>query len=167
MFFLRKLNVDRYVLQLFYEAVLQSILPFGMICAFGKHAQPRPGRRGGSVGVTRCQLLSCVILSKAKYIINDPAHSLHNSFRLSCRSNGRILQWTMTTARFSKSFVPSVIRHLTSGLSVGICNIYMVQYIFIFTFIYLLVDYNAVGHSQGSCSPVHVVFMSVCQHMLE
>lgn len=67
MFFLQRLNsfnVDCYILQLFYKAVLQSILSFGLISVFGNTCNQDQDKRGQDGGYTGCDQMSAAQLWK-------------------------------------------------------------------------------------------------------
>ena len=128
LFFLRKLNqfrVDRFILQMFYKAVLQSVLSFGLVCTFGNmrvqdHAKLQrmiktASRIIGVDQVSAAELYDHLILKKADQILNDPTHPLHQKFCRSTRSSGRFLQNKIRTTRYSKSFVPTAIRALNNS----------------------------------------------------
>lgn len=65
--------------------------------------------------MSAAQLCKDLSQSKAKRILNDPAHPLHNSFQLSCRGKVRILQRKIRTATVGLGFVPSAIRLLNKN----------------------------------------------------
>ncbi|KAK0146668.1 RNA-directed DNA polymerase from mobile element jockey [Merluccius polli] len=115
MLFLRKLNdfrLDSSILQLFYKSLLQSILSFGLICVFGnlrvqnqKKLQRIIKSASRVIGVDQAstiQLYNELILGKMEHILADPTHPLFPTFVRSTRSNGRILQRAIRTARYHK-----------------------------------------------------------------
>uniref|UniRef100_A0A671TU97 Reverse transcriptase domain-containing protein n=1 Tax=Sparus aurata TaxID=8175 RepID=A0A671TU97_SPAAU len=123
MFFLRKLKhfqIDSCFLQMFYKSLLQSVLSFGIICAFGnmyiqdqKKLQRVVKIASRIIGVDQvsvAQLHNDLSLNKIDQILNDSTHPLHLSFLRSSRSSGRILQRKIRTTSYNKSFVPTAIR---------------------------------------------------------
>ena len=109
-----------YVLLLSYKAVLQSVLPCGLVCVFGNlRNQDRfqcmikmASRVVGCDQTSAAQLCKDLILSKAECILNDPTHPLHNRFQLRHQGKERFLQKKIRTDRFSKAFVSLTIRLL-------------------------------------------------------
>ena len=99
---------------MFYKTLLQSVLSFGLICAFGnmyiqgqKKLQRIVKIASRIIGVDQVSDLS---LKKIDQILYDSTHPLHLTFLRSSRSSGRILQRKIRTTRYNKSFVPTAIR---------------------------------------------------------
>ena len=102
MFFLRKLNhfkIDSCLLQMFYKTLLQSVLSFDLICAFGNmdiQDQKKLLRivkiASKIIGVDQISvalLHNDLSLKKIDQILNDSTHTLHLMFLSSSRSSGR------------------------------------------------------------------------------
>jgi len=130
MFFLMKLNhfrIDSCILQMFYKALLQSVLSFGLICAFGnmyikdqnklQRIVKTASKIIGVDQVSVAQLYNNLSLKKTEQIINDSTHPLHQNFLKSNRSSGRLLQRKIRTTRYSNYFVPTAIRLYNNQLA--------------------------------------------------
>ena len=126
LFFLRKLrafNVDKEVLHLFYNAVVQSILTFGISCIGetialkDKKMLNRSIRKSGKITSktlpTFEELYEQYATSKAISILKDTTHPMFKEFIRSDRSK-RLIQPKTNTERYRKSFVPSMSRRLRS-----------------------------------------------------
>ena len=129
LFFLRKLcgfNIDKKILELFYNAVIQSILTFGICCIGEKITSgdkeilnktiKKSGKIVSTVLPTFEELYEKYMISKASDILKDKTHPLFKEFIRSERSL-RIIQPKTKTERFKKSFVPSASRRLSSTSS--------------------------------------------------
>ena len=118
---LSKLKVDNTIMELFYRAIVQSIMSFSVICWYGncslesKHKLTRIIEMCVRLGVKNAQPLDeiytkCVV-QRCKVIANDELHPLHASYAM--LPSGR--RWRSTkarTARYANSFIPSSIRVL-------------------------------------------------------
>lgn len=120
MFFLMKLasfRIDSCMLQLFYKALLQRLLVFGLICAYGnmlkkdqKKLQHTVKAASGIIRIDQvsvAQRFNDLCISKTQQTLNDPTHPLHQFFLESNRSNrpNRLLQRKIRTSRYNKSFI--------------------------------------------------------------
>ena len=129
LFFLRKLRqfkVSGTILHLFYRSVIQSILLYNQLCYFEsakaedverlekvtKKAEKIIGQEVTSLK----DIHECTCLEKAKGILNDSSHPLHDIIvsQKSKRGTERYLSFRCRTERFCKSFVPTAIRSLNN-----------------------------------------------------
>ena len=118
---LGKLNVDNTIMELFYRAIVQSIMSFSIICWYGncssesKLKLTRIIEMCGRLGVENAQSLDDIytkcLVQRCKVIVNDELHPLHASYAL-LPSGRRWRSIKARTARYAKSFVPSSIRVL-------------------------------------------------------
>ena len=127
LFFLKKLKsfrINSNILTLFYQAVIQSVITFGISCWGGsitewdKHRINRAIKKAEKI--VGCELTSFNdlyrknSLYKAMHIANDPSHPLYNDYLISGRS-GRFITIQSKTERYRKSFVPSTARKLSES----------------------------------------------------
>ena len=124
MFFVRKLNyfkVDKTLISLFYQSVIQSIISF-CICIWGGNANSKAISKIDSVAkyaskiTCSDQLLFDQILSKFTEkkiikIMKDQTHPLNEFIQFSSRSNRLIIMKTRTE-RYKRSFLPRAIKDL-------------------------------------------------------
>ena len=128
LFFLRKLNsfgVDSCILKLFYTAIVQSIIVFGINCwgtsitASDKLKLQRTiGKAKRIVGTTLPSfdlLLDSLSTSKALNILKDQSHPLHSEFIKSKISRHRLIMPKIRTERYRNSFIPSTSKRLSSS----------------------------------------------------
>ena len=122
MYFLRKLRsfrVDSTILQLFYQAVVQSAFSFGIIVWFQcltKNDRRKLDRiQKWACVVTGCELTTVYELyvtrvkSKVESILKDNSHPLHDEFVL-LRSGRRYRMPKIRTSRYHDTFVPTAIK---------------------------------------------------------
>ena len=124
MFFVRKLNsfnIDKTIISLFYQSVIQSLVSF-CICIWGGNAIVKDIKNITSIihqvnKITEIEHLSFdqILMKfsekKMKKIINDNTHPLFNKISFSNRSNRLILIKT-STERYRQSFVPRTVKYL-------------------------------------------------------
>ena len=118
---LRSFNVSQKILQMFYTAVIGSVLTFGMSCWGGNLSKQDKGRldklirkAGGVIGRKQDDLGTLhdrVVIRKYHKIMSDNTHPLREEFesRKTERSNRFRLPATRTT-RYKQSFIPTAIR---------------------------------------------------------
>jgi len=115
---LRKLNIEDKILDLFYSAIVQSVMSFSIVCWFGnsniqsKDKLNRIINNCAKLGVKNVVPLSDIYnkctIQRSKTIFNDNTHPL-NSFYEYLPSGRRLRALSCRTARYAKSFVPSSI----------------------------------------------------------
>ena len=124
MFFVRKLNyfkIDKSLISLFYQSVVQSIISF-CICVWGGNANSRAISKINSVAKQSFKITNIPQLSfseiLAKYtekkiirIIKDTTHPLHMQICFSARSK-RLAIIRTKTERYRKSFIPRAVKQL-------------------------------------------------------
>ena len=124
MFFVRKLNyfkVDKTLISLFYQSVIQSIISF-CICIWGGNANSKAISKIDSVAkyaskitcsdqLSFDQILSKFTEKKIIKIMKDQTHPLNESVQFSSRSNRLIIMKTRTE-RYKKSFLPRAVKDL-------------------------------------------------------
>ena len=119
MFFLRKLkkfNVDRTILHLFYQSIIQSVLLFNLICFYGNLTQAdktkleRPRKIAQRIIGIELPPLSVLfedrLLTKITSIMKDPSHPLFSCFTFN-RSGIRLRVPITRRARYRNSFIPN------------------------------------------------------------
>ena len=125
MFFVRKLhyfNVDKTLISLFYQAVVQSLISF-CICIWGGNANHKDISKICSVakqaskitGISQLTFDAVLTIFTEKKIIricNDENHPLFSQIMFSNRS-GRIILMRTRTERYKRSFLPRAIKHLS------------------------------------------------------
>ena len=114
---LRKINVSRRILSLFYKATIESILSFCIVVWYGNTTSAerkklkRVIRTAHNLGCTTSSLedlYKTAIMKKLKEIRSEKQHPLHNQITL--LPSGRRLNNPYTrTTRFKNSFIPSAI----------------------------------------------------------
>ena len=127
LYFLRKLNecrVDRTIMKLFYESVIQSVLTFNFICFFGsmpkKHKLDLDRFRKSAERCIGLPLatLDCLyeqtLSKKLSSIMRDSSHPFHDLIGYN-RSGIRLLVPVTRTARFRQTFLPEAIHHFNSN----------------------------------------------------
>ena len=124
MFFVRKLNyfkIDKSLISLFYQSVVQSIISF-CICVWGGNANTRAISKINSVAKQSFKITNIPQLSfseiLAKYtekkiirIIRDTTHPLNMQIGFSTRSK-RLAIIRTKTERYRKSFIPRAVKQL-------------------------------------------------------
>jgi hypothetical protein len=109
---LREFNVDRAIQNLFYSAVIESVLLFGCVDRI-----QRTGQR-----ITQLQMTSwrethhSRVMKKAQHIIKDVQHPLNCHFNL-LPSGRRYRMLRTKTSRFKNTFVPTSVSYLNSYFS--------------------------------------------------
>ena len=124
LYFLRKLNsfnVNKTIMNLFYNATIESIICFGITCwggsALGKDKAKIDSliKRAGKIIKTDLptvgDLYTKPLLKKSQTIIKDISHPLNKEFTFSIRS-GRVIQPKARTDRYKNYFVPSATSQL-------------------------------------------------------
>ena len=125
MFFVRKLNhfhVDKTLISLFYQAVVQSLISF-CICVWGGNANHKDISKICSVAKQASKMTGIVQLSfdavlsiftekKIIRICNDKTHPLHSQITFSTRS-GRLILIRTRTERYKRSFLPRAVKLLS------------------------------------------------------
>ena len=129
MFFLRKLkkfHIDRTILTLFYQSIIQSVISYNFICTFGNMSNEQKGKldrtRKIAQRVVGSELLPIQslynerILAKVKKIMTDLTHPLHSCYVFN-RSGIRLCPPRTRLARFRQSFVPNSIHNFNARVS--------------------------------------------------
>ena len=120
---LRSFNVQRKVLRLFYQAVVQSIISFNNLCFQGNLKVVDASRlakltktASGVIGAAVTDLTTLYekkAVRRVRAILGDPSHPLHVDFssQQSTREGSkRLRSMRCRTDRFKNSFVPNAIR---------------------------------------------------------
>ena len=128
LYFLRKLNslhIDKTILVLFYQSLIQSLLTFNLVCYFANGTQQTRDRldrvRRVAERVTGQDLPSLKhlfeqrVLSKIDKIMADESHPLNEHYTFN-RSGIRLRVPRTNRARFRQSFVPNSI-HMFNHLA--------------------------------------------------
>ena len=124
LYFLRKLrsfDLDSRILKLFYSAVIESLIAFGISC-WGKSITD--GDKGIIDKIIHKaekivnddlrsvdDIYSKACLDKLRGIVRDDSHPLHNAFVRSEKSK-RFIQPAASTTRYQNAFVPASVRTL-------------------------------------------------------
>ena len=121
MFFLRKLkkfHVDRTILTLFYQSIIQSVMTFNSICTFGNLTNEQKGKMDrirkisqrviGSELIPVHSLYDERVLRKVQGIMADATHPLNECYRFN-RSGIRLCPPLTRRASFRQSFIPNSI----------------------------------------------------------
>ena len=124
MYFVRKLSNLRFdgkILDIFYSAIMQSVLSFSISCWYGncnlevKNKLNRIIKNCGKLGVRNITPLLNIyqrsLMHRCQVIQQDSSHPLHPNYQL-LPSGRRMRSLQCRTSRYSKSFVPSSIRYL-------------------------------------------------------
>ena len=131
MFFVRKLNhfhVDKTLISLFYQAVVQSLISF-CICVWGGNANHKDiskicsiakqaSKMTGIVQLSFDAVLSIFTEKKIIRICNDKTHPLHSQITFSTRS-GRLILIRTRTERYKRSFLPREVQLLSKDVRKG------------------------------------------------
>ena len=109
---------------MFYLALIQSVITFGISCWGGnitegdKQKINRSIKKAGKIVGEELPLLNNLYkkhtITKALNIVNDPCHPLWNAYQISGRS-GRFITVHSKTERYKKSFVPATSRKLSES----------------------------------------------------
>ncbi len=127
LYFLRRLRVfgvSQKILFLFYQAVLESIMRYGMAAWFGNPSAQSKSKlqrlvqtamkvMGGTENLSLQAIYEQSVLRQAQGVLSDPSHILYTEFKL--LPSGR--RYTIPTCRlncFKHSFVPTPITILNS-----------------------------------------------------
>jgi len=120
---LSKLRIDNKILELFYTAIVQSVMSFAITCWFGNcHADSKSKltkaisncrRLGVGNTISLLDLYRNATTHRCKVIQSDATHPLHASYQM-LPSGRRLRAAKCRTARYSRSFVPSSIRMLNA-----------------------------------------------------
>ena len=124
MYFIRKLSkirIDRTIMDLFYSAVMESVMSFSISCWFGNCSLEVKGkltkiiRNCLKLGVTSSSavldLYKRSVSRRCQVILSDCSHPLNSSYQL-LPSGRRFRTIGCRTSRYSSSFVPASIRLL-------------------------------------------------------
>ena len=122
LFFLKKsFHVNESILKMFYQALIQSVITFGISCWGGnitegdKQKINRSIKKDGKIVGEELPLLNDLYkkhtVTKALNIVNDPCHPLWNAYQIS----GRFITVHRKTERYKKSFVPAISRKLSES----------------------------------------------------
>ena len=120
---LRSLNVNNVILERCYQAFIQSVLAFSVICWFGSLSAKEKVRLNGIVRVcgkivgasqqSLEELFSKRAMKRAVGILNDHQHVLAPFFE-QLPSGRRLRNFKCRTKRFSNTFIPQSILLLNS-----------------------------------------------------
>ena len=124
MYFVRKLNklrINTSIMDLFYSAILQSVMSFSITCWYGncncesKNKLNRVIRNcaklGVQIAIPLLDIYKKCTTQRCQVIQNDVTHPLNPNYQM-LPSGRRLRSLKCRTARFSKSFVPASIRIL-------------------------------------------------------
>ncbi len=121
---LKKIKIDTKIMELFYTAVVQSVISFSITCWYGncssdsKNKLTRLIKNCAKLGVKNINSLMDIYrkfsLQRCEVIINDVTHPLNGHYQ-KLPSGKRLRSSKCRTARLCKSFVPASIRILNSG----------------------------------------------------
>ena len=125
LFFYKKLksfHVNESILKMFYQALIQSLISFGISCWGGniteedKRKINRSIKKAGKIVGEELPLLNDLYkkysITKALNIVNDPCNPLWNAYQISGRS-GRFITVHSKTEPYKKSFVPATSQKLS------------------------------------------------------
>ena len=114
-----KLCFDSQIINLFYSAVIQSVLSFSIVCWFGNSTDNSTYKLSciinqcGKLGVTNAISLNNIHELKVshyfKTIYNDETHPLHDLYQL-LPSGKRLRSAKTRTSRNASSFIPTSIK---------------------------------------------------------
>ena len=109
-------------MKIFYQALIQSVITFGISCWGGnitegdKQKINRSIKKAGNIVGEELPLLNDLYkkhsITKALNIVIDPCHPLWNAYQISGRSE-RFITVHSKTERYEKSFVPATSRKLS------------------------------------------------------
>ena len=128
LFFLRKLKslaVDKTILNLFYNSVVQSVISYCIVCWFGNLFQKdkktinrivKCANRLGCEVVSYNDVYEKAMVQKVENILNDKDHSLFQFYKFLLSSPNRLSSIFCRTERFRKSFVPTSIRKFNKSV---------------------------------------------------
>ena len=118
------------ILKVFYQALIQSVITFGISCWGGsitegdKHRINRSIIKASKLVGNELTLLGDLYkkhsMVKAINIANNPCHPLSNAYQISGRS-GRFITIQSKTERYRKSFVPATSRKLSESKTIRKC----------------------------------------------
>ncbi len=121
---LKKIKIDTKIMELFYTAVVQSVISFSITCWYGncssdsKNKLTRLIKNCAKLGVKNINSLMDIYrkfsLQRCEVIINDVTHPLNGHYQ-KLPSGKRLRSSKYRTARLCKSFMPASIRILNSG----------------------------------------------------
>lgn len=125
---LRKLNIDRTLLVLFYKSIIQSVITFNIICHFGnlthlnKRKIERPVKAAQRIIGSELPQMDSIyvdrLLAKVKRIMSDSTHPLFGHYTYN-RSGIRLCVPRTRRERYRSSFVPDSIHVFNSKVSRG------------------------------------------------
>ena len=122
---LKSLAVDKTILNLFYNSVVQSVISYCIVCWFGNLFQKdkksinrivKCATRLGCDVVPYDNVYEKAIVEKVKNILNDNDHSLFQFYKFLSTSTSRLSSIFCRTERFRKSFVPTSIRKFNKSV---------------------------------------------------
>ena len=125
---LHRLNIDTKIMELFYNAIIQSVISFSITCWYGnctqdsKHKIMKVINTSRKLGINNFSLDQIyVTFSKIRCntIIKDSQHPLNNSYQL-LPSGRRFQSLKCRTSRYSNSFLPSSIRILNNDIPLSV-----------------------------------------------
>ena len=123
MYFVRKLkkcDIDKTIMSMFYKSVVESVIIFGLLNWYGGSSSEARGkvkriitsaRRLGCTAPSLEDLHLNLMEKKCKHILSDPSHPLRSNFE-ELPSECRLRTIYCRTERFRRSFVPAAVRLL-------------------------------------------------------
>jgi hypothetical protein len=119
---MKKLDIDTKIMDMFYNAIVQSVISFSITCWYGNSTNEAKSKICKVIKACRRLGVSCMSLYDVyeKYsqlrcttILNESEHPLHDSYTL-LPSGRRFRSIKCRTSRYLKSFVPNSIRMYNS-----------------------------------------------------
>lgn len=124
MYFVRqlsKLRIDRKIMDIFYSAIIQSVLSFNITCWYGncnielKNKLCKIMKNCGKLGVQNIiplvEIYKKAVVRRCEVVRHDPIHPLNQYYQM-LPSGRRLRSLYCRTSRYSRSFVPSSIKML-------------------------------------------------------
>lgn len=124
MYFVRqlsKLRIDRKIMDIFYSAIIQSVLSFNITCWYGncnielKNKHCKIMKNCGKLGVENIiplvEIYKKAVVRRCEVVRHDPIHPLNQYYQM-LPLGRRLRSLYCRTSRYSRSFVPSNIKML-------------------------------------------------------
>ena len=121
---LSNLGIETKIMNLFYSAIIQSVMSFSITCWYGNCSLEVRGklakiiRNCVKLGVGNTTSLDEIYNKstshRSEVIISDPSHPLNSSYHILLPSGRRWRSIQCRTSRYHKSFVPFSIRSMNN-----------------------------------------------------
>lgn len=123
LYYLRKLNIDKTIITMFYNSVISSVLTYSLECWFTNisdklkkqlnNTRKRSSRITGTSLATHQEICETKTMAFISKVMNDKTHPLYSEFRF-LPSGKRLDTIFCRTTRFKKSLVPHSIKLFNS-----------------------------------------------------